>query len=964
MIRTFRYQVPQALYGPALFEYIEPTQNTLIITANRRHADWLRQQLRQQPRSNVQVRTLQAYMLKQMRQQRKFRVASASTRALLVLQAWQQVGGQLFQQHGHHRGALTEIGTALGWISLQRAQWHRPDHGFDWDSELGHTYLRYCDLLDHAGLIGYEDVACNLLDSGCTVAPDTHVIACELQHAHPAQLRVLSKVAQQAAQFTAAAWLESTHHAPELQHVLDWMRTLAEPQLWPHNVSSPTVPLITFQPDALRTPTHVSMFCDAMYDQSWRAGVGTSLDECMAVSQYALTQLARQHTVDIICCDAHQIAPLQQALHDAGVALPPLAPPRHLNPLIRLLQGCLRWHVTTSVEERAALMVAMAQLPFIGATPTEAHAIAGDSQHPRHRDISGWASLLTPDTAIATALQRILQESGSVQWCWQSAQQRVDISDYWVRDCRHWLQQIREMMHLTPFMQMPWQAQIQHILSINTLPTQSEYLEQSTLPLHIHDRRGQQAARDVVIIMGLSESAGPLLAHDWQIVTEDALYRLCRGRGIMPRRSDPAAWRERESRRLAVSVGSHARHVVLSFAYADSQGRAQLPSPFLEMMLGKMVHMNRHGDLIVTSSRIAPLMPPVPPRATQTVVAPPPMIPLREQHMFSATQIQRFLTCPKQFFYERMLALQEREDAETDTRRLDAGSIIHEVCCVALGNGATKDVNLIHEHMNDYVNRLQYVPERSMAALHAAWHGERITLPGGGDYQPTRRWGDQFDPGLKRMSSLHTLERLLTRWAHHEQRRWEERPYLRPGLLEQTVQFHTSQHQVIARIDRIDIGTDVESEIIDYKTGSDKSYKDLVEEFTVSEALQAKNFQIPLYLHGMRTSAWQLTTPAQKMTLMYIREPKESNKKASESNNLLEERTFHVRDGASAIITGSRNKHVGYNIGSSDLPLQIIRHADEVMTRMLSTPYPTKSGRHCAYCAFTTICDDASNEEG
>lgn len=215
------------------------------------------------------------------------------------------------------------------------------------------------------------------------------------------------------------------------------------------------------------------------------------------------------------------------------------------------------------------------------------------------------------------------------------------------------------------------------------------------------------------------------------------------------------------------------------------------------------------------------------------------------------------------------------------------------------------------------------------------------------------------------MSSLHTLKRLLERWAHHEQRRWEARPYRRPVLLEQRLFFRTRHHQVVARIDRIDMGANMECEIIDYKTGSDKSYSELCKEFTVTEALQAKNFQIPLYVYGTRTPEWQLTQPAQAMTLMYIKEPKGGNKEASESSTNLEERTFHVHvgDQPSSLLTGSHRKHIGYTINEADLTQHIIPHADEVMTRMLSTPYPTKSGRHCAYCAFTTICDDASSEE-
>ena len=186
MRNVFEYAVPHALYHGDFIRYVTQqagTRRTLVITASRPHATWLRQQFTNQPHAQIEVITLQTLLMKQLKRTAPRPVISATSRMVVVNTAWAQVGGALYQQFGHNRGALNEIAQALSWISSKRQRWGQIDRELDIHHELAQTYARYAAILDDQGVIAYDDVALHVCDNQSTPLPYDLVVACELQHA-------------------------------------------------------------------------------------------------------------------------------------------------------------------------------------------------------------------------------------------------------------------------------------------------------------------------------------------------------------------------------------------------------------------------------------------------------------------------------------------------------------------------------------------------------------------------------------------------------------------------------------------------------------------------------------------------------------------------------------------------------------------------------------------------------------
>ena len=185
MRNVFEYAVPQALYHHDFIDHViqqAGTRRALVITASRPHALWLRQQFIHQPHVQIEVRTLQTLLMKQLKRTAPRSVISATSRMVVVNTAWQQVGGALYKQYGNNRGALNEIAQALSWMSSQRQRWSQIDHDLDMHHELAQTYARYAAILDAQGAIAYDDVALHVCDGGAAPLPCSdcrRITACE-----------------------------------------------------------------------------------------------------------------------------------------------------------------------------------------------------------------------------------------------------------------------------------------------------------------------------------------------------------------------------------------------------------------------------------------------------------------------------------------------------------------------------------------------------------------------------------------------------------------------------------------------------------------------------------------------------------------------------------------------------------------------------------------------------------------
>lgn len=962
MRNVFEYAVPHAMYHPSVIDYVVQQTGTgraLVITASRPHAAWLRQQFAKQPRTQIEVSTLQALLIKQLKRTAPRPVISATSRMVVVNTAWQQAGGALYQRYGNNRGALDEIAEALSWISSQRQRWGQIESDLDMRHELAQTYARYATILDSQGVVAYDDVALHVGDSPATPLPYDVVVAAELQYANAAQLYALATLIQPVAQVTLAGWVQAGHHAPELAHVHNWLCQFSTPQAWPashHQTGDLVAQRILGQQTAKPALTLVGMASS----NTWIAGVPTIVDECQSIAQLAHQRLAAQQQVAIVCSDESLVPHVRAAVIGQGIPLAPLAPPSHQNPLIQLGRGALRWRTISDPLQQRALLNELLLLPFWGMSSAQARQASRDSANPHTEALTAKLNSIDIQRPIAPQITAIIKWSNALTWTWLEPGIAVDVRDSWLRDYQAWLGRIAEVDRIAQSAHIDDTHREQLISGIDSLPNTLDAMYRTTLPLTIHSRTGALASTDCVIIMGMSEHVAPRTAFGYQLFDEQSL---CEAFGSShrphpPLRTDAHAWREREARRVATLCGSHAREVVFTMAHHGVNGAAQLASPYFERILAGMASFTANGELVVHNAapitRINGSAMPV-----AHTPAPVAMQALQVMHdnSFSASQISTYLGCARRYFYEKIVRISDDDDDDTrDERSLDTGSLIHEILCAALGNGQTSNVDLRHESVSTFKKRLDQLTQRTNLILAAAWHGEPVTLGAGTSYIPTQRWSNRFGEGLRLRSSLRKIEQLLARWVEIEQM-LHQQVTRRPVLLEHQLSMTLNGKRINARIDRIDLvtisSTESYYEIIDYKSGTTKAYSALLKAFLPKNDEKPTNYQIPLYLLGLSQPEWNLTPAATQMRMYYlaITKPEEATKDPTRVTILSNQPTGILMNGKS---------HVGIQLSTSDLHGTIALQLDHIMDQMRQTPYPTTPSRGCNYCPFALICDDAT----
>lgn len=960
MRNVFEYAVPQALYHRDFIDYViqqAGTRRALIITASRTHATWVRQQFANQPHTQIEVSTVQALLMKQLKRTAPRSVISATSRMVVVNTAWQQVGGTLYQHYGNNRGALNEIAEALSWISSQRQRWGQIEADLDMHHELAQTYARYAAILDDQGVIAYDDVALHVGDSPTTPLPYDVVVAAELQHASVAQLHALAQLIQPIEAVTLAGWVQAGHHAPELAYVHNWLCQYSTPQPWPashHHTGDLVAQRILGQQTANPALTLVGMPSNG----AWVAGVPTIVDECQSIAQLTYQRLAAQRSVAIVCSDESLVPHVRSALIGQGIPLAPLAPPSNQNPLIQLGRGALRWRAVSDPLQQRALLNELLQLPFWGLSSAQARQASRESANPHTEALTAKLNSIDIQRPIAPQITALIKWSNALAWTWLEPRITVDVRDSWLRDYHAWLGRIAEVDHIAQSAHIDNAHREQLISGIDSLPNTLDAMYRTTLPLTIHSRTGALANADCVIVMGMSEHVAPRTAFGYQLFPEQTL---CAAFGAShrphpPLRTAAHAWREREARRVAALCGSHAREVIFTMAHHGVNGATQLASPYFERILHGMASFTPNGELVVHNeapiTRIDGAVMPVAHNPAPVVT---PVLQVMHDNSFSASQISNYLGCPRRYFYEKIVRISDDDDDDTrDERSLDTGSLIHEILCAALGNGQTSDVDLRHESANAFKSRLEQLTQRTSQILAAAWQGEPIALGAGTSYMPTQRWSNRFGEGLRQRSSLRKIEQMLARWVAIEHA-LHKQTTRQPVLLEHQLSMTLNGKRINARIDRIDrvtTSTETYYEIIDYKSSKTKPYSDLLKAFLPKTDEKPTNYQIPLYLLGLSQPEWNLTPAATQMRMYYlaIPKPEDAAKDPTRVTILGNQPTGILKQG---------NSHVGIQLSTIDLHGTITLQLDRIMDQMRQTPYPTTPSRGCNYCPFALICDDA-----
>lgn len=946
MCKSYTYDVPQLLFSHEFVSLLLDTsaeRQTLVISANAQHARWLSLHPRIQAAPHITVRTLQSTLIHQLNSVKRRTVLSALGRSALVQSAWQTHAGELYRRYGMRRGAVAEIGRALSWISQQRHHWRDSASELDMKHELAQIYQHYVTLMDTQDAIGYDDVALHVCDMTQVLRQHDLIVACELQHATPAQLTALARILDHRGDDMVCAWVDAHTAIPELQYVHQWLCQFSTPEQFQLN-DHPAYDISRRILGHATATCTVSMIGESPDVDSWYAGASTGIDECQTVARLTSERLADNRRVDIVCADESILPQIRAALALYGIDMPPLKPSTFQNPLIRLARSLLHWHQHPHNEhEQNELLDEVLELPVF------AHLAPPQRQQMRtHLHHTYMAS--TPMHALAPQLDQLVRESRALAWVWAQSEVSLDIADTWIRDYTAWIERIREVDRIVAHGAYSEIQRIQLVMSVDALPPQIESLYRTTLPLFLHSRIGAADATDCVIIMGLSEHVAPRQAVGYQLFTESWLCATFREqmRPLEPALSAGMAWREREARRMARLVGHHAQECILTFAYHANNGQAQLPSAYFERILQGHARFTRDGTLEVNHAHIRMHACTTVPADAPVVVPTQPSVHIGHSQQFSSSQMSTYMRCPRRYFYEKVLRLGNDNDDETDERALDLGSLVHEILCAAVGTGDVANVDLRSEARAHTQARWAHMPTRVRQIAQAAWHGDACQLAGGGTYTPTQAWRNRFSVGLSQYSSQRKLLHMCERWLAVEPC-MHQLAYRRPILLEQTMRIDIGGFVITGRIDRIDEIVDTHDgstsyHIIDYKSSKAKSANDIKKQFLPDNG-SATNYQIPIYLYGTRTQTWQHTAAAQALSLFFLNSDKQQ----------AEIRTVAV-DATSAHETAS----AGIVIPASTLTQILNNEVVPLMHQMQHYPYPTKPDRTCSFCPYTLICDDST----
>lgn len=480
-----------------------------------------------------------------------------------------------------------------------------------------------------------------------------------------------------------------------------------------------------------------------------------------------------------------------------------------------------------------------------------------------------------------------------------------------------------------------------------------------------------------LIVIGLHDGVAPRTPRGFQLVQEhDIAAALREPPAALPARTDRAATRERERRRVAQMVASGAHTVTLGFAYNGLNGQSMLPMAYFDAWGAGELEFDQYGKIDITSAvhtgmaRITTLNLPTPYAAKTEQTD---RIQVVSDNHFSNSQIRSYLSCPRKYFYEKVARVSVPVE-EGDEANFALGNLMHEVLCAAMGTGALEEVDLREESFEVFAQRWAGMSERANRILDHALAGTPCDLGNGQCYTPKNTYRDTLGGGLLTILAEKEARAMIARWIAAENTHLKPGLSRRPILLEHSFSFQLDGMEIIGRIDRVDVvKTDagLVYEIIDYKTASKvPSGNDLLKEFAphiTAEAPEsengevtkaATNYQTLLYLYANRTDAPSKFPPATRMYYAYI--GKKST--ASEINPDIY-RSIDIHPSDVQVQRASKGKHFVLSITAELLKTTAETTLRDTLIDMRHTPYPINPGHVCTSCPFITICDATLDDQ-
>ena len=978
-MQSLRYLYPQTIYTTAFWSDIaEPTrtQPTLVLTASREHVHWLRTTLSAHDRGFTTIATLQSYLLKSVITVKPWRVLTAFERTALVRIAWQSVGGPLYDRYGTNRGADSEMARIISYLSSQRTLWSA-QNDMDPSHELTHIYRSYQTVLTQHQVYAYDDLALHFNELAAIAVPEQWLVACELQQATHAQLTALRRIINVVQDGVVSAWLPAgAPHPQPVPEIAVVERFLAEfePRLYRESSDLPAAQLIDRLAGISTAVPKIRYFGMTTQHDPRRVGVLTAADELQLCAATARAALLADKSVSIVCADTTLMGPLEVALRDQGIPVPTQSPPHQSNPLIEASIALVRsdrGNNPDSVTRIVNLLIESERAePHLG----QQQEVIDD----RAARIAPIAARLVLDHTTSDQIRTALTDIGLVQSIWASnARIPGDVRDYWLREWQQWLGQLDGLTRLFSQDQHHLRASID---ALHATPQPTTIIRQESVRLMIRGPEGAPAEADNLLVVGLHEGSAPRTPRGYEMVPEDWIVSALREPpAALPLRTDRAASRERERRRVAQLIASNARSVTLGFAYHGLGGQPQLPSAFLSVWGADHLHYDKHGMVQVHTADAATgglVAAPALPKPYQAKTEQNERILVQQDNHFSNSQIRTYLTCPRKYFYEKVARV-VLSDEERDDSGFAVGNLMHEVLCAAMGNGSPIAVDLREETFEQFAQRWNGIEQRALTILEHALAGTPCDLGGGQRYCPDKAYRDALGGGLTALIAEQTARAMITRWVAAENKHLKTGTTRRPILLEHEFSFVTDGMTITGRIDRVDVvKTDngVAYEIIDYKTAQTAlSAKNILSEFCPTQssataespeaetAWTAKNYQTLLYLYANRTDAPRSFDPPARMHYAYLGL---ADTKTGINTNIYRRIDIHPTENGTAKYGNGVTEMV--NVTAELLQAIAETTMRDTMIDMRHTPYPIKPGRHCKTCNYFSICDatvDTTNAE-
>ncbi|MBI5115375.1 ATP-dependent helicase [Candidatus Poribacteria bacterium] len=292
----------------------------------------------------------------------------------------------------------------------------------------------------------------------------------------------------------------------------------------------------------------------------------------------------------------------------------------------------------------------------------------------------------------------------------------------------------------------------------------------------------------------------------------------------------------------------------------------------------------------------------------------PEQMPSFTDHKYSASQLKTFLTCPRRFFFEKMLRIAPEQPED-----FGLGQLIHRV------------LETLHKTVKSFTGRRSTLEANLDEAFRTIWKGSS------GESGPCSRDGfrHEFPVALQRAAIESRAMRILKRYIETEIVQSADHRII---SCEQSVDFTVGGYPFVGRMDRID-ETAAGHHIIDYKTSSvfqmhavtiKKNFLNIENKPDYTP----QDFQFPLYLLAARKAGYK------PVELSYYWLAKE------DSEGMFKKASLSVCEGEPDCLSDEEMKEVERSIV-------------DVVMRIAAGPFAhaPKSSFECSRCPFAFVCD-------